>query len=158
MRNIVDIKISDLQLLEKNPRKITKEQMNKLCESIVNDPQFLYNRPVLVNDKDDVLTVYAGNQRVRAAKSLKWKTIPCIVEKDLSDEIIKSRIVKDNKTYGTFDYDMLANEWDIETLFECGFTSTEIDGYLEKVEVDDPVLKDEKEKKLKMCPSCGHEF
>ncbi len=77
--------IKHLTLLEGNPRKITSEQMKKLCKSIEQDPQFLWNRPVLVNKtciwpalipgsnevlkRIDTYTVYAGNQRVRAAKN-----------------------------------------------------------------------------------------
>lgn len=125
---IVEVNIKDLTLLERNPRKITKDQMQKLCKSIQSDPDFLFNRPVLVHDKDGKLEVYAGNQRVRAAQQLKWKTIPCIIEKGLLEEIIKERIIKDNKTYGEFDIDMLANEWDSEILKDCGFTDGEIPG------------------------------
>lgn len=125
---IVQVPIKDLTLLERNPRKITKDQMEKLCKSIKSDPDFLYNRPVLVNDKEGKLTVYAGNQRVRAAQKLKWKEIPCIIEKNISEEIIKERIIKDNKTYGEFDFDILANEWDTDLLLDAGFSADELIG------------------------------
>lgn len=125
---IVHLNISDLKLLKNNPRKISKDQMDKLCESLKNDPDFFINRPCLVNEKDDVLEVYAGNQRVRAAKKLKWKKVPCIIEKDLSEHIVKERIIKDNKTYGEFDYEILANEWDVDLLLDAGFTPEELVG------------------------------
>ena len=97
---IENIKIKDLFLLERNPRKISKSQMVKLQESLIKDPGFLDSRPVLVNRRDGANIVYGGNQRVRAAKSLKWKEIPCSVEIDLSDELMASRVIKDNQTYG----------------------------------------------------------
>lgn len=128
MVEIVQINISELKLLEKNPRKISKDQMEKLCESLKNDPDFFFNRPCLVHEKDGVLEVYAGNQRVRAAKKLKWKKVPCILEKGLSEDILNERIIKDNKTYGEFDYEMLANEWDVDLLLDAGFTPEELVG------------------------------
>src|SRR5436190_19736655 len=110
IQKMIEIKnnpIKSLKLLERNPRKITKNAMDKLCKSLSDDPSFFTNRPCLVHEKDGVLEVYAGNQRVRAATKLKWKEVPCIVESGLSDEVIKSRVIKDNKTYGEFDYDIL---------------------------------------------------
>lgn len=146
---ITEIAIKDLVLLERNPRKITKEQLDKLCKSIESDPQFLFQRPVLVHKVNDKLEVYAGNQRVRAAKKLKWKTIPCSIEENLSPEIIKERIIKDNKTYGEFDFDMLANEWDTNLLLESGFTETEIPNFdiedLGSTEEDNEVLEPAKD-------------
>lgn len=120
MAEIVLKKLSELTLLEKNPRKIDKLQFDKLCQSLQNDPGFLHDRPVLVHSSQGQLQVYAGNQRVRAAKKLGWKEIPCIIEENLTDEIIKARIVKDNTHFGEFDYDILANEFDMEMLFDAG--------------------------------------
>jgi DNA modification methylase len=120
------IKISDLTLLEKNPRTITKDAMDKLVKSLKDDPGFFDRRPCLVNETKDSLIVYAGNQRVRAAKKLKWDSVPCIIDKDLPDEIMKDRIIKDNKTYGEFDFEMLANEFDIEKLLDAGFSPEEL--------------------------------
>lgn len=152
----VDIKV--LHLLENNPRTISKEGMAKLCKSIQEDPTFLWSRPVLVHDLDDKLVVYAGNQRVRAAKKLGWKQIPCVIEKGLSEEIIKSRVVKDNKTYGVFDIDILANEWEIEMLCDAGFTEAELLNTFDEDEVDIIEEKKSKKDKKKQCPSCGHQF
>ncbi len=162
------IAISTLKLLEKNPRRITKEQMDKLCRSIENDPKFLQCRPVLVNcvkiyhegptvnlsTSKDLYHVYAGNQRVRAAKKLGMKEIPCIVEYDLTEEVVKKRIIQDNKTYGEFDFDMLANEWDIETLIECGFKAEDLLGDMSNIIGDPRASADEKKPDAK-CEMCG---
>jgi len=149
------IKISQLKLLERNPRRITKEQMDKLCRSIQNDPTFLECRPVLVNciyvDDKPYMHVYAGNQRVRAAKKLGMKEIPCVVDYELTEEFIKSRIVKDNAHYGSWDHDILANEYEIEMLLESGLTEKELLGLTDKEEKSN----EEKSKKQKECPNCG---
>lgn len=157
MQEIRNVSIKDLVLLKDNPRKITKDELTRLCDSLVNDPTFLHCRPVLVNQVDGILNVYAGNQRVQAAKKLKWKEIPCIIEKDLSLDLMKSRVLKDNKHAGEFDYDMLASLYDISELIDIGFTPEELHLNLTHDELDSKD-DEEKEKKLKCCPNCGCEF
>lgn len=149
--------ISKLKLLKNNPRRITKDQMEKLKASIQSDPDFLYNRPVLINCVDGIYHVYAGNQRVRAAKSLRIKEIPCIIDQDLPEEVVKKRVIIDNKTFGEFDFDILANEWDLDILVDCGFTSEEILGCLDDEEVEEEA-EDKKASKEKVCPHCGEKL
>lgn len=150
-----NIPIKNLTLLERNPRKITKDQMAKLCKSIEEDSAFLKNRPILVNFVDGKNIVYAGNQRVRAAKMLKMKDIPCIIEKDLPEELVRKRIILDNKTFGSFDYDILANEYEIDLLLECGFEADDLIGPLQDIDASDiGEEKDDKDKKIKKCPHC----
>ena len=67
---IETIEIKKLKLLERNPRSITKAQLEKCKDSLMRDPDFLDQRPILVNVIDGVYHVYAGNMRVRAAKKL----------------------------------------------------------------------------------------
>lgn len=163
---IQDIEIKKLKLLDRNPRKITKEQMLKLEKSIEDDPNFLKCRPVLVRQYEDgTLEVYAGNQRVRAAKKLKWKSIPCIVEDYtiLNDDIIRKRIILDNISMGEFDYDILACDYNPEELFELGFTSHDLDLFKESLseslpKVDDSDITETDEIKFITCPKCKHQF
>jgi len=150
-----NIAIKNLTLLERNPRKITKEQMVKLCKSIEEDPAFLQNRPVLVNYVDGKNIVYAGNQRVRAAKQLKMKTIPCIIEKDLPEDLVRKRIILDNKTYGIFDFDILANEYEIDLLLDCGFDASDLVGPVHEIDDSDIDEEKTKEKAAKTCPHCN---
>lgn len=156
MMTIELVPIKHLTLLERNPRKISKEQMNKLCKSIEEDLDFLHNRPILVNLQDGKHIVYAGNQRVRAAKTLKMKEIPCIIEKDLPHEVVQKRILKDNKTYGDFDWDILANEYEIDILLDCGFEADDLIGSVQDIDTGDIGEDKEKEKKAsKTCPHCN---
>lgn len=158
---IEHIEIKRLTLLEKNPRKITKEQFEKLCKSLTDDPDFFLCRPCLVNytTEDKKMTVYAGNQRVRAGKKLKWKTVPCMVEEDICEETMSERTIKDNKTYGEFDLDMLANEWDVTLLLDAGFTEAELSVDLDVLaDSESSESNEEKKDKEQTCPSCGHRF
>ncbi len=121
--------------------------MAKLVASLEDDPGFINSRPVLVNLVDGIYQVYGGNQRVRAAKRLKWKEITCSVEENLTEELMKSRVIKDNQTYGEFDYDILANEYDIDMLLEAGMTLEQLS--LDSVDVtteeDEAVLEPKKD-------------
>ncbi len=123
---IKEIEIKKLKLLDKNPRTITKQALEKLVDSIKNDPDFLKQRPVLVNLKEGTHYIYAGNQRVKAAKKLKWLKIPCAVSENLSEERMKERIIKDNQTYGEFDYGILNNDWSIDLLIAAGVDETKL--------------------------------
>lgn len=152
-KQIIELKINQLSLLENNPRRISKEQMVKLEKSIADDPDFLWKRPILINKVNDKYIVYAGNQRVRAAKKLKWKEIPCIIDENLSEEIMKDRIIKDNRTYGEFDFEILANEYDIEKLLNAGFTPEEL-----HIDIEDLGSTEEDKKEELKCELCGHKI
>lgn len=146
------ISIDELTLLENNPRKITEDQFKKLCKSLKEDPQFFELRPCLVNKRGDELIVYAGNQRVRAAKKLGWHQVPCMVDDNLSESRMKSRVAKDNKTYGNWDYDLLLSDFDEDVLIDAGFLEIELTG---PEDIDLDLKKVTKDKKQKTCPSCG---
>lgn len=158
---VENIKISKLKLFDQNPRRISREQMNKLCRSIESDPDYLQCRPVLVNvdtledesgKNSEIFHVYAGNQRIRAAKKLGMKEIPCIISYGLEEKTIKDRMIKDNATYGEWDFDQLANCFDIESLVECGLTEKQLMGIFED---DNEENKKKDEKKGKFCPHCN---
>ena len=150
---IEEIPINDLILYENNPRRISKDQFEKLKDSISKDRDFFYCRPCLVSvTPNGDLLVYAGNQRLRAAQSLGWTHVPCIVNDELTEVQIKTRVIKDNKCFGTFDDDMLANEYDPDMLIECGFTMTELDIFPEEKPLDCDKLNEENVSK---CLYCG---
>jgi hypothetical protein len=95
---------------------IKDDKFYKLVKSLEEDPDFCNVRPVVVN-KD--MIVLGGNMRLKAAKELGWKEIPCEIV-DWSEEKQRAFTIKDNVGYGEWDWDMLANEWDAEQLNEWG--------------------------------------
>lgn len=155
MNSLELIAINELILSEKNPRTISKEEMSRLCKSINEDPDFLFARPVLVNMLEDgSYHVYAGNQRVRAAKMLGWDKISCLVEVELPEKVMNDRLLKDNLHSGEWDFDELANCFDIDNLLDLGFNASDFDIGIDLGSNSD----EEKKKKSKLCPECGHEF
>lgn len=143
---------------DRNPRSIKREAFNKLIENIKDDPEFLECRPILVY-AEDVLSqkfiIYAGNQRYRAIKQLKWPKAPCIISKDLDDAKRKKRAILDNVSAGEWDYDILAADYELEDLLKMGIDEKLLD--MQDVEV---IVKEKEDKPAQEheCPMCGHKF
>jgi len=74
-------------------------------------------RPIVVNDD---MIVLGGNMRLKACKEAGLKEVPVIKASDLTEEEQRQFIIKDNVSGGEWDWDMLANEWDVEQLDEWG--------------------------------------
>jgi DNA modification methylase len=96
---IVEKKITELKAYEKNPRK-NDNAVAPVAESI---KEFGFKVPIIV-DKDNVIV--AGHTRLRAAKKLGMKTVPCIVADDLTPEQIKAFRVADNSTAQIAEWDL----------------------------------------------------
>lgn len=97
------LKVSELRILDYNPRKIDKDDFLELKKSIINDPNFLEVRPILVNFTEGTYYIYAGTQRYLACLELGHKEVTCIVDTDLTEEQQKERMAKDNSHYGHWD-------------------------------------------------------
>lgn len=138
---LVYLPIKRLKNHERNPRKITAEAMEKLCVNMKLDPDFLERRPVLcyLDEKGKDYIVYAGNQRLRAAKKLGWSEIACIVDEYPDLGTIKRRIIIDNKSSGDWDYDILSADYEVEELFDLGFNEKDLFGKEEEKEKTIPV-------------------
>lgn len=104
------IKLSQLTLLEDNPRTISKKELAKLQKDLESDVDFLKVHPVFVNQTKKGLIVYAGNQRVRAARELGWEEIDCDVQ-EISTKLMRERALKHNVGRGTWDIDILTESW-----------------------------------------------
>lgn len=90
---------------EKNPRN-NEEAVSAVKESI---QEFGFKIPVVLS-ADDVIV--AGHTRIKAAKELGMKEVPCIIAGDLSDEQIRAFRLADNKSaeIATWDEEMLKQE------------------------------------------------
>jgi|DEB0MinimDraft_10_1074344.scaffolds.fasta_scaffold68305_2 hypothetical protein len=115
--NIQVVKISDIKSNPNNPRVIKDDKFHKLCESIKAFPKMLELRPIVVNDD---MIVLGGNMRLKALRHLGLKEAPIIKASDLTDDQQRQFIIKDNAGFGEWDWNMLANEWDVEELAEWG--------------------------------------
>jgi hypothetical protein len=114
---IQKIKIDQVKPNESNPRVIRDDKFKKLVKSIQDFPEMLELRPIVVNED---MVVLGGNMRLKACIEAGLKEVPVIKASDLTDEQQKEFIIKDNVGFGEWDWDILANEWDTESLEEWG--------------------------------------
>jgi len=110
-------KITKVKSNPNNPRLIKDDKFHKLVNSIKEFPKMLEIRPIVVNDD---MIVLGGNMRLKACKEAGLKEVPVIKASDLTEEEQRQFIIKDNVSGGEWDWDMLANEWDVEQLDEWG--------------------------------------
>lgn len=138
-------KISELTPHKSNPRRMTKEQKAAL-ESSLN--KFgLIDKPISTIDGH----LIAGHQRLRILKEQGTKEVLCwIPDRVMTEQEIDELLIRHNKNLGEWDFDELANSFDVVDLFEWGFTA-------EDLHVDDG-KGEEKEKPEKLCPHCGEKL
>tara|TARA_R100001594_G_scaffold73796_3_gene108378 strand:+ start:1363 stop:1965 length:603 start_codon:yes stop_codon:yes gene_type:complete len=129
--------LKDIKMAEYNPRQLTKDQYKHLKDSM---KKFGLVDPLIINKhKDRKNTLVGGHQRLRIAKELGINEIPC-VEVDLDFEEEKELNIRLNKNVGEWDYDTLANYFDVDDLVNWGFKEKEFNDWLDIPDVDEPEL------------------
>ena len=126
---IVDIK--SVKSNPNNPRIIKDDKFNKLVKSIKEFPKMLEIRPIVVNND---MVVLGGNMRLKACKEAGLKEVSIIKASDLTEEEQKQFIIKDNVGFGEWDWEMIANEWDVEQLAEWGLDVPIFDNNINDIE------------------------
>ena len=140
------ISIKEIKENPNNPRKLNKDKYQKLLKSIQDLPQMLEYRPIVVNSD---MVVLGGNMRLKALKELKYKEVPIIIADELSEDQQKEFLIKDNLGYGEWDWDMIANEWDLPLLEDWGMdlptdftTQEELEAVEDDFDIPDEVQTD----------------
>ena len=179
------MKLNQLKSNPNNPRLIKDDKFKKLVTSLSEFPEMMEKRPmVCVTDADGKLYPLGGNMRLKALQELKYKEIPdnwIMLADEWSEEKRKEFTIKDNVGFGEWDWDTLANEWNVEELAEWGLdipnfeiepTEDELMGVnkenaatlkitfdsveqLQKAEIDIQELIDRKYKGAYFSVSCG---
>lgn len=107
--------LSEIKPNPKNPRKGTKEAVEKLAESIKANPKFFEARPILLSDRTGELVIIGGERRSEAARLLGMETVPTILLSGLSEAQEDEILIKDNTHAGIWDEKKLAS-WGKEQL------------------------------------------
>lgn len=107
--------------LPKNPRFIKDTKFKKLVQSIEDHPEMTAMRELLVYPLENgKYIIIGGNMRYRAMKEIGIKESPCkVIPQDTTIEQLQAYTLKDNSGYGEWDFDLLANEWDLSMLEDC---------------------------------------
>jgi DNA modification methylase len=111
------VKISEVKNNPNNPRLIKDDKFKKLVKSIKAFPEMLEKRPIVV---DEDMVVLGGNMRLKASKEAGLKEVWIDVAEGWTEEQKAEFIIKDNVGFGVWDWDMIANEWDVEQVEEWG--------------------------------------
>jgi len=148
--HIQNIKIKDLKPHPKNPRSINKDQMMHL-EGLIK--KFgLIDLPIVNTD----MQIICGHQRIKILKKQKIKEVDCwIPDRELTEEEVEHLLIGHNLNQGQWDWEELANQWNVTDLLEWGFKEEQLLGI-----IGEEKEEESKDKKVKLttCPSCGCEF
>lgn len=121
VENVVEYKsLDELFHLDNNPRTITKDNMDRLVQSIKDNPDYFEARPIICSDRTGKLVIIAGNQRLRAAGIAGLTEVPVVTIHGLTEEREREITIRDNVELGDWDMDLLANEWDMQELNDWG--------------------------------------
>lgn len=136
---------ADIKPNPKNPRTIKDDKFKKLVDSLREFPDMLEKRPlVCYTDTDGKAVVLGGNMRLKAAKELKMKQLPIILADNWTEEQKAEFLIKDNVSFGDWNYDELREDWDTDQLAEWGLDMPEgYDDVVLEVEEDDYEIPDE---------------
>lgn len=144
-----DVEIRLIKPYPRNAKVHSKEQVKKIADSI---QEFGFLSPVLI-DRD--YNLIAGHGRVEAAKTLGWKTVPCLFVDGLTEAQRRAYILADNRLgeIAEWDADLVSEE--LAALEEMDF-DIDLTGFGEDdlalpedqdEDDDDPDMRD---------PSCQH--
>ena len=114
-------KLSELKDYSKNPRSLSKKQLEHLKISL--EKFGLIDKPII--NTDNILI--GGHQRKKILKSLNISECECYVpDHTLTEKEIEELNIRLNKNTGEWDFDILANQWDIGDLLSYGFEDDEL--------------------------------
>lgn len=102
----------------RNPRKITKEKFDDLCESIRTSPEMKVLDEVRVYPYNGRYVVISGNHRYKAYKKLGWQKVLCkILPDDTPKEKLREYVMKENMHYAENDKGLFG-EWNLKELVD----------------------------------------
>ncbi len=144
---------------QSNPRYILEDKFNLLLKSILQRPDILDIRPIVVKLPENI--VLGGNMRHKAIShildcNLKqfdfdfdiefWQKVQqgeipdsWMVFKEMTKHEADEFIIKDNVGFGQWDWDMLANDWSEDDLQDWGLDIPSLDYEIDENEelIDD---------------------
>lgn len=143
--NIVYVPVGDLKPAEYNPRKISKESLTQLKESI---SRFELVDPVIVNGAPRRKNiVIGGHMRLRAAKDLGHKTVPVVYLQIPSLKKEQELNLRLNRNTGEWDFEKL-KFFEMEFLSDVGFSDIDLSNvWTENLETENDEFDEEKELK-----------
>jgi DNA modification methylase len=122
--------IADLIPAPYNPRQITAKQEKHLKESL---EKFGMVEPIIFNKQTGYIV--GGHFRVRELKKLGIKEIECVIV-DLNEADEKELNIRLNANTGSWDWDTLANDWEVVDLEAWGLEIPQFET-IEEIEAEE---------------------
>jgi hypothetical protein len=130
--------------LPSNPRQWGKGELDDLVKSIRETPELLEARGLIVWPYGGKYIILGGNMRFSALREMNEVDAPCyVMPEDTPMEKLREIVIKDNGSFGSWDYDMLANEWDDLPLSEWGVPAWDTENLEETKQSEKKDLSDE---------------
>lgn len=148
-------KIGDLREWERNPRQLSRHDAEHLNISLT---KFGVADPLVINADGQLIGGHMRRRVMLQNGSKPGDLVDVRVpSRQLSEEEAAELAIRLNRG-GSWDFDALANNFEMEELQEWGFTLEElqITPNFEPVGIEEQGRLDEKKKVI--CPECGHEF
>ena len=148
-------KLNELHEWDRNPRRITDSQAKQLAKSII---KFGYVEPIQINLDNMII---GGHMRHRillqAGILMPFDDVDVRVpSRMLSEDEAEELAIRLNRNQGTWDFEMLATEFDQGNLADWGFVPADfgMSNALGKAEMKPSKLQPAAGKEIE-CPSCG---
>lgn len=122
MLRVADLRPNEGQIdgVPANPRYISESDYKALCNSLRED-DLTGILQMKVYDNAGEWVVLDGNMRLRALNDVGVQEVECIVvPQGIPAKKLRKIVALSNSTFGEWDMDMLANEWDADELKEWG--------------------------------------
>jgi len=117
----IELNTGQIEGLPANPRQWTRDDIDRIAASLKETPELFEMRPCIVYPNGDKYVLLAGNLRFTGARQNGDKDVPCVVcPKEMPVEKLREIVIKDNGSFGAWDFDALANEWDSLPLTDWG--------------------------------------
>jgi len=140
----IELNTGQIDGLPANPRQWTRDDIDRIAKSLKETPELFEMRPCIVYPNGDKYVLLAGNLRFTGARQNGDKDVPCVVcPKEMPVEKLREIVIKDNGSFGAWDFDALANEWDSLPLNDWGVPAwsvpetKEFSGENKEIELDE---------------------
>lgn len=144
------MKLSELKENPNNPRFVKDGAFAGLVKSLTEFPEMMELRPIVI-DADNI--ILGGNMRFKALLEMGRDEIPdswVVRAEQLTEDQKKRFIIADNKPFGEWDFEKLANEWDMKDLLDWGFDDLGV--------VDEPDSPRADGAGEGVCAECGRKY
>lgn len=129
----IELNEGQIEGLKSNPRVIDEKKYKKLVQSIKELPGMLEHRGLLVYPNKKKFVVVGGNMRLRALQELGYAEVWCeVLDIATPIEQLNEMLIKDNLSYGAWDWEQIKEDWEVEQLESWGMDMPNFDDLKEE--------------------------